>query len=68
MSECTWIPACTRRATHTVERQTRPGLIVDDAVCDVHLESALSVGYRLREPGDRRASPGSALTWNLPTG
>jgi hypothetical protein len=59
VSLCTWIPACEEQAQHTVERQTRPGLIVDDAVCDRHLEDAERRGYRLREPQDIKGRTGS---------
>ena len=68
MNTCTWVPACSRRALHHVARQLPSGVVLKDAVCDGHLESARCVGYRVKEPGDRRASPGSALTRDLPTG
>lgn len=48
--QCTWIPTCVAEGQHTVEKETRPGLIVDDTVCDKHLEVARERGYRVREP------------------
>jgi hypothetical protein len=48
--QCTWIPACTEKGEHNVECESRPGLILNDTVCDKHLEVALQRGYRRREP------------------
>jgi hypothetical protein len=50
MSVCTWNIACTEPARHQVDCQTRPGLILDEQVCDGHLEDARSLGYLLRGP------------------
>jgi hypothetical protein len=47
---CTWIPTCTELGQHPVEQETRPGLIVNDTVCDQHLEVALLRGYRMSQP------------------
>lgn len=46
MSGCTWLRMCTNPATRAVWRETRPGLIVDERVCDKHLADALARGYR----------------------
>lgn len=57
---CTWIPACYKQGEYRVERQTRPGLILDDMVCDKHLEDARRHGYRVREAIEPDAASRSA--------
>lgn len=46
MSSCTWLRSCAEPATYVVWRETRPGLIVDEDVCDQHLADARARGYR----------------------
>lgn len=44
---CTWIPACVGRVEYHVERETRPGLTVEDDVCEKHVADARRHGYRV---------------------
>lgn len=44
---CTWIPICCEPGLHRVARETRPGLVLDDTVCDKHLVEARRHGYRV---------------------
>ena len=55
---CGWVASCTAPARHRVERQTRPGLILREAVCDDHLPIARRRGYLLRAHLDGRAEDG----------
>lgn len=43
---CTWSSRCWRPATHPLWRQTRPGLVVHERVCDHHLPATRRWGYR----------------------
>lgn len=47
---CTWVRWCPEPGVHQVWRETRPGLIVDDVVCERHLDDASTLGYRLAAP------------------
>lgn len=51
---CGWVASCDSPARHRVERQTRPGLILREAVCDDHVDVARRRGYLLRAPADDR--------------
>ena len=48
MTTCTWTRRCEQQAKHDLECQTRPGLIVWVAACDLHLPVAELHGYRER--------------------
>jgi hypothetical protein len=50
---CGWVVSCDAPARHLVERQTRPGLILREAVCDEHVHVARRRGYLLRATLDR---------------
>ena len=47
---CTWVKWCSEPGVHLVWRQTRPGLIVDDIVCERHLQEARAAGYHADPP------------------
>jgi hypothetical protein len=47
---CTWARPCVEPARHPVWRETRPGLIVHEHVCDAHLAGARRYGYRTDDP------------------
>jgi hypothetical protein len=49
-SPCGWVASCEAPARHRVERQTRPGLILRETVCDDHVDVARRRGYLLRRP------------------
>jgi hypothetical protein len=51
---CGWVASCGAPARHRVERQTRPGLILREAVCDDHVQVARRRGYLLRATIERR--------------
>jgi hypothetical protein len=53
---CTWIPACFGRVEYHVERETRPGLTVDDDVCEKHMADAERHGYRVSKVGEPAAA------------
>ena len=46
MTACTWELVCGATARHRVWRETQPGLVVREAVCDEHLAAARRWGYR----------------------
>jgi hypothetical protein len=52
---CDWMPSCPDPAAHRVQRQTRPGLILDENVCQRHLTAARQQGYR--RCGDAEGHP-----------
>ena len=51
---CGWVASCDAPAHHRVERQTRPGLILRETVCDAHVQAAPP---RLPRAGVDRSSP-----------
>lgn len=59
---CGWVVSCAAEARHRVERQTRPGLILRETVCEEHLHVARRRGYLYRatverpDGGQRRAA------------
>jgi hypothetical protein len=60
MSACTWVLSCEEQGNHPVWRQTRPGLILHEEVCDQHLPQARRRGYR--EGPSPISRPGSGST------
>lgn len=47
---CTYAAYCTNRATSHVWDETRPGLVIEEDVCESHLRSALRLGFREGQP------------------
>ena len=56
LDACDWVGWCEAPAAHRVERQTRPGLILRETVCDDHVHTARERGYLLRGPVGGAAS------------
>lgn len=52
MIACGWASSCGEEARHTVERETRPGLVLTETVCDGHLLRARAQGYLRRGPAE----------------
>jgi hypothetical protein len=50
VASCTWLRGCHDAAAHLVWCETRPGLVVHEAVCARHLPDARTFGYRQDEP------------------
>lgn len=57
-ASCGWVASCESPALHRVERQTRPGLILREAVCDEHVDVARRRGYLLRKPAAAPSADG----------
>jgi hypothetical protein len=56
LDPCDWVGWCEAPAAHRVERQTRPGLILRETVCDDHVHTARERGYLLRGPVEGAAT------------
>ena len=57
MAACTWERACGGVGRHRVWRETLPGVVVHESVCDDHLAAAERWGYRA-EAGPASPSDG----------
>ena len=48
LAPCDWVGWCEAPAVHRVERQTRPGIILRETVCDDHIHTARERGWLVR--------------------